>query len=61
MGNRPRNLEHAMKYSRTEPKLLTSRRRAHQRLSRRVELAHFAHTHIGGPLRVSALHTTRLS
>jgi hypothetical protein len=57
IGDGACDLEHAMKCSRTELQLLY--RRAHQRLARRVELARCAH--VGGPLRVSALHTTRES
>jgi hypothetical protein len=41
IGNRPRDFEDAMERPRAQLKLL--RRRAHQRLTRRVQLAYFAH------------------
>jgi len=50
VGNCPRDLDalRAMKGAGRELQLL--HRRAHARLTRRVEFAHFVHTHIGGPL-----------
>jgi hypothetical protein len=53
--NRPRDLQDTVESPRGELKLL--HRRAHQRLTRRVELAQDAN--VGRSLRVSALHTTR--
>ena len=54
VSNRPRDFEHTMKRPRAELELLASRRRAHERLPCHVELKD---AHVGGPLRVSALHT----
>jgi hypothetical protein len=55
--NRPRDFEDAMECPCGELQLL--HRRPHERLAGRIQPA--KDSNIGGPLRVSALHTTRLS
>jgi len=50
-----RHASRAMKGPRGELELLASRRRAHQRLTRRVELARFAHPHIFALRRCAAV------